>query len=505
MVWNAADPQGNEAQKVRYDIVPYLGATCLDIGCGAHKVYPHFIGLDSCKDTELFGTSMKPDIVGDCRKLPLFADGAFDTVFSSHTLEHIEEWRETLAEWWRLVKVGGHLILYLPHADLYPNIGQPGSNPDHKHDFRNEDIRGAMESIAPDYTLLVDEKRDQGREYSFLQVYRKEPQGAGQRVAPPLPEKRAAVVRLGAYGDAIWASSLFPHLKRAGYHLTVYTERQGAEVLAADPHVDRIIELPRQLFDDRDLILYFIWESRKYERWINLTGCVESRLLPHPNEPAYHWPLEARHREMNRNYLEALHDLAGLPHEFHQRFYPTEEERAWARAERAKLDGPIVVVAPSGSGLPKTWPHVQAFMERMAAHKVHTIVVGELRQELKPPEKYGHVVGTALPIRLAMALAQVADAVVGVETAITNSVAFEPNLKVVLLSHSSAENLTKHWKNTLTVEPVGLPCYPCHRLHRAFEFCARDPETGFSLCQSAARADIVAEAVLGHLKLVEAA
>lgn len=501
MVWRREDPQGSESHKVRYEIIPFLGTTCLDIGCGPNKVYPHFIGLDSGKDAQLFGIAMKPDIVGNCERIALFADGSFDTVFSSHTLEHIEDYKSTLAEWWRLVSVGGHLILYLPHRDLYPRIGEPGANPDHKHDFSPDQIVDAMSVIGDDWSLVVNEARNELREYSFLQVYRKEAPRFGQAYPcdiPP-PEKRAAVVRLGAYGDALWSSSLLPHLKREGYHVTVYTEKAGREVLAADPHIDRIIELPHQLLDDNDLILYFLWESRKYQRFINLTGCVETRLLPHPNEPAYHWPHDARHRDMNRNYLEALHDLAGLPHEFYQHFYPTHEERQWALAERAKLLGPLVVVAPTGSGLPKTWPHVQKFMELMAERSVHTLVLGEIRQQFAPPAEFGHVAGKNLPIRLAMALAQVADVVIGTESAILNSVAMEENMKVALLSHSSAENLTKHWRNTLSVEPVNLGCYPCHRLHRGFEFCVREPSTGFAACQAAASPDAIAEVVLQYL------
>ncbi|CAN0423527.1 unnamed protein product, partial [Phaeothamnion confervicola] len=283
MVWRREDPQGNEAAKCRYDLVPYLGNTCLDIGCGPHKVFPHFIGLDSGKDTGLFGIEMKPDITGECTRIPLFGDGAFDTVFSSHTLEHIEDHEAALAEWWRLVRVGGYLILYLPHKDLYPNIGEAHTNPDHKHDFVEEDIVRAMAAAGADWTLLVSEKRDQLQEYSFLQVYRKEAAGSGHTVAiESKPEKSAAVVRLGAYGDALWAASVLPGLKDEGYHVTVYTEKAGAEVLAHDPHIDRIIVLPHQLFDDIDLMLYFVWEARKYGRFINLTGTVETRLLMHP-------------------------------------------------------------------------------------------------------------------------------------------------------------------------------------------------------------------------------
>ncbi len=496
MTWRKTYPQGNEAAKCRYDLVPYLGATCLDIGCGPNKVYPHFIGLDSGKDTRLFGISMKPDITGDCERIPLFGDGAFDTVFSSHTLEHIEDHESALAEWWRLVKVGGYLILYLPHKDLYPNIGDPDGNPDHKHDFVELDIVEAMQRVAPDWSLLVSEKRDQLREYSFLQVFRKEAAGAGQRVnIEPRPAASAAVVRLGAYGDAIWSSSVLSHLKEQGYHVTLYTEKAGAEVLAADPNVDRIVTLPHQLFDDTELMLYFVWESRKYDRFVNLTGAVETRLLMHPNEAAYYWSHEARHKEMNRNYLEVLHDVAGLPYDFRQRFFPTADELDWSREQRAGLEGPLVVVAPTGSGLPKTWPHVQRFMDLMAERGVHVVVLGEIRQEFKPHPVYGHVAGKALPIRLAFALAQQADVVVGTESSIINAVAMEAMPKIVLLSHSSPENLTKHWVNAVSIEVTGLACHPCHRLHRAFEFCVQDKRTGFAACQAAVSGDAVAETV----------
>lgn len=497
MVWRASDPQGNEAAKVRYDIVPYLGATCLDLGCGPDKVFPQFIGVDSGKDTKLFGIAMKPDIVGSCTRLPLFATGAFDTVFSSHLLEHVDDYRAALMEWWRLVAPGGHLILYLPHRDLYPNIGQPGANPDHKHDFHPDDIVAAMTAVADDWDLVVNETRDQLQEYSFLQVYRRGAPDSGRAAScdAPRPEKTAAVVRLGAYGDALWASSLLPHYKREGYHVTVFTESAGATVLGADPHIDRLVTVPNHLFDDTELLLYLRWQSRKFDRFVDLTGVVETRLLPHPNEHAYYWTDAVRRQEMNRNYLEAMHDVAGLPHEFFQRFYPTRGEREWALRERASLDGPLVVVAPTGSGLPKTWPHVQRFLQLMAKRRVHAMVLGEIRQPLEAPETYGHVIGTALPIRLAMAMAQTADAVVGTESALINAVAFDAMPKVVLLSHSSPENLTKHWNNTMAVEVPGLACHPCHRLHKRFEFCTRDTATGFAACQAAVSAEAVADAL----------
>jgi hypothetical protein len=42
-------------------------------------------------------------------------DGTLDYVFSSHCLEHIDDWREALQSWTAKLKLGGVIFLYLPH------------------------------------------------------------------------------------------------------------------------------------------------------------------------------------------------------------------------------------------------------------------------------------------------------------------------------------------------------------------------------------------------------
>ena len=49
MVWRATDPEGNEAEKIRWAVVPYTRGKVLDIGCGPYKAFNHFIGIDSGK------------------------------------------------------------------------------------------------------------------------------------------------------------------------------------------------------------------------------------------------------------------------------------------------------------------------------------------------------------------------------------------------------------------------------------------------------------------------
>lgn len=58
-------------------------------------------------------------------KLSDFADSSLDYVFSSHCLEHIDSWYETLATWVAKLKPGGTIFLYLPHPSC--EIWHPGS------------------------------------------------------------------------------------------------------------------------------------------------------------------------------------------------------------------------------------------------------------------------------------------------------------------------------------------------------------------------------------------
>lgn len=64
-------------------------------------------------------------------------DQSYDFVYTSHILEHLQNGCLALANWWRILKPGGHLIIYLPHRDLYEKRTELPSrwNPDHKFFF----------------------------------------------------------------------------------------------------------------------------------------------------------------------------------------------------------------------------------------------------------------------------------------------------------------------------------------------------------------------------------
>lgn len=512
MAWSADAPQGLESDKIAHLVVPYVRGQGLDVGCGTRKCWPHMIGVDHGKDHWGRGDA---DILTDACSLVMFADASLNFVFSSHNLEHVVDYKAALKEWWRVLKPGGHLVLYLPHKDLYPNIGQFGANEDHKHDFHPDDIIAAMREIGP-WTLVENEDRNGDNEYSFFQVYRKE--AAGDCVVKvwernPGGKKRCLVIRYGAIGDILQAASVFPHLKAQGFHVTVNTTPDVGSYIEHDPNVDELLLQNRDQVPNAVLGPYWLSLEERYDRIVNLCESVEGGLLQLPGRLTHKYSHEARHRIFNINYVERMHDIAAVPYEFHQRFYPTVEERAGAREARRKMRGPVVMWSVSGSSHHKVYPFTQIVVKWLLDRTNATVVlvsdpfIGKALQDaiIEAVGKAGgdtaRILGRAgmWQVRQSLTFNEFADVVVGPETGILNGAAQLPVPKVIFLSHSSPENLTKHWKNTQSLQPVKTPCWPCHTMHYDWTFCHKVEDTAAALCASNISPERVFQAIVAKL------
>lgn len=108
---------------------------------------------------------------GDAQYLENVADESFDFLYSSHCLEHLRDPYTALANWLRVVKKGGHLIIQVPDEDLYEQGTWPSRfNPDHKLSFTIAKtsswspvsvnvidlIRSAMTIATPLSVMLID-------------------------------------------------------------------------------------------------------------------------------------------------------------------------------------------------------------------------------------------------------------------------------------------------------------------------------------------------------------
>lgn len=162
---------GLESQKSYADKVEsgffakYLaGENILDVGFAGHEgtgqpIVANAIGIDI-------------NYPGyDGIRLP-FDDESQDAVYSSHCYEHIADHINALKDWFRVLKVGGFIVLVVPHAHLFERRENLPSrwNADHKHFFTPGKLLSEIEAAFPPNTFRVRHlcDNDKGFDYAAM-------------------------------------------------------------------------------------------------------------------------------------------------------------------------------------------------------------------------------------------------------------------------------------------------------------------------------------------------
>ena len=350
-------------------------------------------------------------------------------------------------------------------------------------------------------------------------------------------EKTVCIVRYGGFGDMIQVSSLFPLFKEQGYRVCLNVSERGYDVVKSDPYLDEI--LLQQTDQVPNICLTQYWErlAKCFHHFVQLCESVEGSLLITPARtemiegeqklvpasPKYAWSKEKIHEECNVNYMERTHDLGSvpfllgdsfvkplpLPYKFSPKFYPTKKEKQWAKKARKKMgSNKIILWALAGSSIHKMYPWTDSVISQVLINRpdVSFVTIGDdLCQLLEAGwENEPRVITKSgkWSIRKTLAFLEQCDAVVGPETGVLNAASTLDCHKIVMLSHSSKENLSKHWKNTTTMEPDVYEnfCFPCHKMHYGFDTCNRDEETGGAMCAVHIKPENIARAILDNLK-----
>lgn len=150
----------------------------------AEGFYSKFLSGDSILDIGYRGgdpnsvpitekaTGIELDYPGyDGRHLP-FETNSQDSVFASHCLEHIEDYKTVLADWYEVLKIGGYLIIAVPHRDLYERKATLPShfNHDHKRFYTPASLLTEIEESLPvgGYRIRALKDVDTGFDYGVL-------------------------------------------------------------------------------------------------------------------------------------------------------------------------------------------------------------------------------------------------------------------------------------------------------------------------------------------------
>lgn len=319
-----------------------------------------------------------------------------------------------------------------------------------------------------------------------------------------LPKPVACVVRLGAFGDVAQAAAVCGALKKRGYSVVLCCSYPASEAVAFDPNIDSLIVQLQDQVPGQELGYLWLWQRGQCDKFINLTEAVESNLLAMEGSIRFEWPASARHALMNVNYLEHQFRIAGVPYAppTDYRFYPTQEEHKWAREEilrmrKAGIEKFILWGVAGSSRTHKLWPHQDSVFNHLLKYYPKWGIVTAGDGSCKPLEA-GYEgqkriwktcgVWTA---RQVFTMIQYADVIVGPETGLMSIAAFYPNPKVVFLSHSTVENLTRDWVNTTSLWAPNTFCPgrgnneapACHMLLPKFEpGCRRHEVYGTAQC-----------------------
>ncbi len=126
-------------------IIPFAKKVCegegYDIGCNSEEdKFPGARGID-----------LEYDDGYHADKLP---HRYVDYIFSSHCLEHVPDWVETLDYWKTKLKIRGTLFLYLPHYSQ--EYWRPWNNRKHIHVLSPEIMKDYLESRGYENIFISD-------------------------------------------------------------------------------------------------------------------------------------------------------------------------------------------------------------------------------------------------------------------------------------------------------------------------------------------------------------
>ena len=149
------------------EIGPLLGdSLVLDLGCGGQKLHEKMVGVDIRRNGQVGvgANADRPaaqDMEADVLELPL-KNQTVDGILAKHLLEHIIDPIKALAEWKRVLKENGKLVVICPD---YRHCEAISVDPSHVHAFTPDSVASLMravgfcitrsESVKPGYVFMV--------------------------------------------------------------------------------------------------------------------------------------------------------------------------------------------------------------------------------------------------------------------------------------------------------------------------------------------------------------
>lgn len=354
-----------------------------------------------------------------------------------------------------------------------------------------------------------------------------------------LPGQWAAVARFGGVGDNLIAAAVLSGLTRQGNHVEVITNEHYGCVFENNPFVEKLSickDGDQPPGGDKPWQAWFAKRAHEYTGGLyHLSHTVECTLAFFEGQTQFWWRPEMRRMIAHKSYLEMAADVCGSGYDFPPLFYPTGLELKKAAETKLKMGPKVVGWVLCGSRFDKVYPYagfaIARIIKETGAHVMmlgsgkgkeyelakviqhdvekqngsldglHLAMTLEASEERPADEGFVNKGGKMFadwPVRRSLTQLCLCDTVISPDTGPAWAVAMQPMPKIMLLSHASAENITKHWVNTvtLTANPSRVPCWPCHRLHDTPDTCVIAKDKAGVACIS----DISVETIVQYTK-----
>lgn len=169
----------SETAKHRPAVAHLCGGNGIDIGSAGDPIVPWAIQIELSAERYRTYNATRPEArlhfhADDAVTNLPFKDGVLDFVHSSHLLEDFEKWGPVLAEWSRVLKSSGYLIISVPdherfRAYVQRHLPVDVDNMSHKRESFVGDLTAWLTPLG--YEMLLDRfVNENPQEYSIVAV-----------------------------------------------------------------------------------------------------------------------------------------------------------------------------------------------------------------------------------------------------------------------------------------------------------------------------------------------
>lgn len=284
---------------------------------------------------------------------------------------------------------------------------------------------------------------------------------------------RYLVCRIAAIGDCIQVTPLVRYLKEQGNEVYLMTSEWGVDIFKHNPFVDKLILYKHDTVPVEELYNYFNTKGKENgcDKVINLNECVEVKYLFHASDPVYNYSKAERFIRGNMNHYDAVFEAAGFPEVTGKRpemYFSEAEEQASAEFRKDLLGKFVIVWCLAGSARHKAYPFTRVVMEELLTKYPDMVIITvgdsfcKVFEEGLEHDRCIHRSGE-WTIRETAIACKYASLIIAPETGVAHFAGCFDTPKIIFLTHTTKECLSKYFINDFSVE-AKVDCAPCFRM-----------------------------------------